>query len=175
MCGSKHAIFQYLADFANTAEWDPNVRDARRLTPAHVQAAVGDKFELTTLFRGRASITTYTLNRVDTDVGLVLDGESDTVKLVDTIALHPDGMADGGSRTCVDYRLKVRLKGRLAPFSFILRPALEELATESIGGLVATCAKRFGGSVDEALGASRLPLGGPAMRSRNTPARAAFT
>ena len=45
------ATFAYLSDFANAAEWDPGIVEAKRLTPA--PTAVGSRFEVIALFRGK--------------------------------------------------------------------------------------------------------------------------
>ena len=171
--GDEAAVFDYLADFSNAEEWDPNVKDACWITQKKPNATVGDAFELTTLFEGRASITRYVLTGADRTAGvLTLRGESDVANLDDTITLHEDLVLDAEPRTRVEYRLDVRLKGKLALGTFLVRPALEKLATESIGGLVTTCAKKFGSAVrflkvpDDGGG---LPLGGHDMRSRKPP------
>jgi hypothetical protein len=172
VCGDVAAVFAYLADFSNAEEWDPNVKDARWLTNPQPQPTVGDAFELTTLFQKRASITKYVLTGADrTAAVLTLRGESDTALLDDHITLHDDSQ-DGVKRTRVEYQLIVRLKGRLAPCTFLVTPALEALATESIDGLVTTCAKKFGSGVrslkvpDNGTG---LPLGGQEVRNRKPP------
>jgi len=46
------ATFAYLSDFANAAEWDPGIVEAKRLTPA--PTAVGSRFEVIALFRGKS-------------------------------------------------------------------------------------------------------------------------
>ena len=169
--GSESAIFDYLAAFENTVEWDPNTEKARRVTPARAQPTVGDSFEVTTLLHGRASLTTYQLTHVDrrSNVRLMLAGESDSAFLTDTITLHEEFALDGVERTRVDYKLDVRLKGRMAPLALLLRPVLEELATTSMDGLVRACARRFGSTVrgvqvaDDGIG---MPQGGAHMQGK---------
>lgn len=171
--GDITSVFDYLADFSNAEEWDPNVKDARWVTQPHPKPTVGDTFELTTLFHDRASVTRYVLTSVDPTAGvLTLQGESDAATMNDTITLTESFVLDAVGRTRIDYRLDVRLKGKLALGTFLVRPALEALATESIGGLVTACAKKFGSAVrflevpDDGSG---LPLGGRDMRSRKPP------
>jgi hypothetical protein len=51
VAAARNFAFAYLSDFANGAEWDPAIVEARRLTPA--PTAVGSRFEVVALFRGR--------------------------------------------------------------------------------------------------------------------------
>ena len=44
-------VFDYLADFGNTAEWDPGVAKAAKTSAGDV--GLGSTFDLVALFRGR--------------------------------------------------------------------------------------------------------------------------
>lgn len=171
--GDVATVFAYLADFCNAEEWDPNVKDARWVTQPQATAAVGDTFELTCLFQARASVTAYKITSADQNAGiLTLLGESDSALLDDTITLHEAEEHNGVRRTRVEYQLAVQLKGKLAPVAFLLLPFLEQLATESIGGLVTTCNRKFGSGV-RGVRAPSEGLGGRDLRSRKPPALAA--
>ena len=54
VAAAAEATFAYLCDFANAAEWDQGIVEARRLTPA--PTAVGSRFEVIALFRGRRQV-----------------------------------------------------------------------------------------------------------------------
>jgi hypothetical protein len=51
VAGDRDSAFDYMADFANAAEWDPGIAESRRLTPAPTQ--VGIRFDVIALFRDR--------------------------------------------------------------------------------------------------------------------------
>ena len=55
--------FAYLADFSNAAEWDPGIAEARRLTPE--PTAVGSRFEIIAVFRGKRQRFEYVVTELD--------------------------------------------------------------------------------------------------------------
>ena len=55
--------FAYLADFANTAEWDPGVRKAESLTEG--EPRVGSRYAVTSGFYGRAIDLEYEITELD--------------------------------------------------------------------------------------------------------------
>ncbi len=50
-------VFDYLADFANTAQWDPGITAARRLDDGRI--GVGNRFEIDASFFGRTITMVY--------------------------------------------------------------------------------------------------------------------
>ena len=160
--GSVKQVFLYLANFANVAEWDPNVKDARILScrTKNMPPKAGDAFAVTTIFKGKESAMEYLLYEANTTTSrLVLLGMSDTVVARDVIVL-----SDAGSpqrpMTRVDYTLEIHLTGWREPFIRLIARDLEELGTQSIGGLVKACAARFGGSSKKSNGATSAAASG---------------
>ena len=144
--GSKREVFWWLADFSTTAEWDPNVKAARRLIRKAQQPAVGDTFEVTTLWKGNQSEMTYRLTGVDEASGTIeLAGESEMACATDMIRIsEADDSTDAQPRTRVDYTLDVELRGWRHPLIGFISGDLHTLGRESIAGLEAACARRFG-------------------------------
>jgi hypothetical protein len=171
-------VLWYLADFANTADWDPNVRDARARTPRSrgSRPVAGDTFELTTLFQGQASKMEYVLTDVRlaaSGAGLVeLTGESAMAVARDTIVLHDvTARPTGQPRTRVDYRLELQLKSFRRPFIGLIGSALEQLGDESLGGLVRACARRFGRDTMNARATATVRPDMPHERPAKSPSR----
>lgn len=55
--GTPEVIFEYLATFSNTAEWDPGCLEGKRADSGPL--GVGSKFDLVTTFKGSKSNMTY--------------------------------------------------------------------------------------------------------------------
>lgn len=72
--------FAYLSHFANTAEWDPGIAEARRQTPA--PTAVGSRFEVIALFRGRRQRFEYVVTDSRKGRASRCGGESNKAHLV---------------------------------------------------------------------------------------------
>jgi Polyketide cyclase / dehydrase and lipid transport len=60
-------VFPYLVDLSTTSEWDPNIAEARKLTPGDV--AVGSEFELVAELRGRRIPFHYRLTSSRAEAG----------------------------------------------------------------------------------------------------------
>jgi carbon monoxide dehydrogenase subunit G len=129
------AVFAYLADFENSAEWDPGVVEARRLTEG--PTAVGSRFELIALFRGKRQRFEYVVTEYEEGRKIALRGQGEKARSDDVIAV--DG-ADG--RTRIAYEADLRLEGlyRLAePF---LRTTFVRMGDDALDGLAAALARR---------------------------------
>jgi carbon monoxide dehydrogenase subunit G len=129
------AVFAYLADFENSAEWDPGVVEARRLTEG--PTAVGSRFELIALFRGKRQRFEYVVTEYEEGRKIALRGQGEKARSDDVIAV--DG-ADG--RTRIAYEADLRLEGlyRLAePF---LRRTFVRMGDDALDGLAAALARR---------------------------------
>jgi carbon monoxide dehydrogenase subunit G len=129
------AVFAYLADFENSAEWDPGVVEARRLTEG--PTAVGSRFELIALFRGKRQRFEYVVTEYEEGRKIALRGQGEKARSDDVIAV--DG-ADGHTR--IAYEADLRLEGlyRLAePF---LRTTFVRMGDDALDGLAAALARR---------------------------------
>jgi carbon monoxide dehydrogenase subunit G len=126
--------FAYLSDFANTAEWDPGIVEARRLTPA--PTAVGSRFEVVALFRGRRQRFEYVVTELVEGTRVALRGEGEKALSDDVISVAPH---EGGTR--VAYEADLRLKGVYRVAEPFLRSTFERMGDAALDGLVARLAR----------------------------------
>ncbi|MDJ0868605.1 MAG: SRPBCC family protein [Myxococcota bacterium] len=96
--------FDYLADFSNTADWDPGVAAAERLDAGPL--GPGSQFAVTVEFLGRRIPFVYEIAEWEPPQRLVLRGEGGAVVSIDEIGVAPRG---DGCR--VTYEARVELKG----------------------------------------------------------------
>ena len=121
-------VFTYVADFENTAEWDPGIDSARRLTEA--PTTVGSRFELLAAFRGKKQRFEYVVTELGPGQRIVLHGEGDKALSDDTIAVSG---ADG--RAQVDYAADIRLKGVYRVAEPFLRGTFTRMGDDALHGL----------------------------------------
>ena len=69
---SREEAFDYLADFSTTAEWDPGVVSAERITPGAIQA--GTRFQVVVSFLTRTLEFEYEILEYERPHRLVLRG-----------------------------------------------------------------------------------------------------
>jgi len=133
VAGEPAAVFAYLADFSNTAEWDPGIAEARRLTKA--PTVLGSRFELIALFRGKAQRFEYVVTAL---VGhrIELHGEGEKALSDDVVCVEP---SDGGAR--VGYQAEIRLKGGYRVLEPLLSSTFRRMGDEALAGLVRTFAR----------------------------------
>ncbi len=124
------ATFAYLTDFANAAEWDPGIVEARRLTPA--PTAVGSRFEVIALFRGRRQRFEYVVTDFEEPQRIALRGEGEKAVSDDVISV-----AASGHRTRVAYEADLRLKGVYRVAEPFLGSTFERMGDAALDGLVA--------------------------------------
>ena len=112
---SREALFDYLADFRSTAEWDPGVKAAR--LRAGEPGKAGAEFEITSRFAGRDVPLVYRAVEVDPPRRVLLVAESSSLVSRDEITV--DASDDGG--TAVTYTADLRLRGPLRLFDPVLQ------------------------------------------------------
>ena len=95
---SLEEAFDYLADFSRTAEWDPGVVEARRLTPGEVR--LGSAFEVTVSFLGQRIPLQYRITEFERPSRLVLSGGNSSLRSVDEITFVS---RPGGTRVTLTY------------------------------------------------------------------------
>jgi carbon monoxide dehydrogenase subunit G len=128
------ATFDHLSDFANAAEWDPGIVEARRLTPPPTVA--GSRFEVVALFRGRRQRFEYVVTELAPGSRVALRGEGEKARSDDLIEVSA-----GPAGTRVTYEADLRLKGvyRLAePF---LGSTFRKMGDDALDGLAARLAR----------------------------------
>lgn len=136
VAGDPGDVFAYLADFENTAEWDPGIESARRLTAP--PTAVGSRFELVALFRGRRQRLEYVVTELDPGRRIALRGEGEKALSEDAISVSAAG-AEG--RTRVRFEADFRLKGLRRVAEPLIRPLLERMGDEALAELQTTLAR----------------------------------
>ena len=124
-------VFDYLADFSTTEEWDPGIVSATRVGDDPV--GVGSRFDLISVYRGRRIPVGYEITEYDRPNRFVIVGENPRFKGIDTIVVSPEG--DG---TRVDYTADFRMKGIAKLFEPFLGGVFEKLSVEAMEGLVET-------------------------------------
>ncbi|MBI2781436.1 MAG: SRPBCC family protein [Chloroflexi bacterium] len=105
--------FDFVADFANSAQWDPGVATSKALDDGGLR--LGARYLLGVRMGSRVAPMTYTITRLDRPHRVVLAGEGSGVAAVDDISF-----ARTASGTTIDYVADIRLKGvlrLLAPFA----------------------------------------------------------
>jgi carbon monoxide dehydrogenase subunit G len=127
-------VFAYLSDFANAAEWDPGIVEARRLTPA--PTAAGSRFEVTALFRGRRQRFEYVVTEYEQGTRVALRGEGEKAVSDDVITVTA---SEGGTR--VSYEADLRLKGVYRVAEPFLGSTFERMGDAALDGLAARLAR----------------------------------
>jgi carbon monoxide dehydrogenase subunit G len=100
------AAFAYVADFANSAEWDPGVATAERLDSGPIGR--GSRFSLGVRLGPRVATMDYTISEFDPPNRVVLVGSGSGISAVDEIRFE---RLDGTTR--LDYTADIRLGGLL--------------------------------------------------------------
>ncbi len=127
-------VFGYLADFSNTAEWDPGVAEATKVTEGPV--GVGSRFDLVALFRSRRIPISYVVTLYEPSSRVVLVGSNQNFQGTDDIGVSPEG---DGAR--VDWDVVFEMKGLRKIFQPFLRGTFEKLSTEAMDGLKSTLSR----------------------------------
>lgn len=123
--------FRYVADFTNSAEWDPGVDSASHSGGPDV--GVGAKVDLVATFMGREVPMTYETKVYDEPGLVVLEGEGKTVSAVDTIRFTA-----AGAGTRIDYEAEFDVKGIIGFAEPLMKPLFEKLADKAMEGLEET-------------------------------------
>jgi dehydrogenase/reductase SDR family protein 12 len=120
--------FDYLADFSRTAEWDPGVEEAHRLTKGEV--GVGARFNVIVSFFGQRIPLEYEITEFDRPSRLVLTGGDSSMISVDEMSFVS---RPGGTR--VTYEARIDLVGirRIAdPIVDVLMQRVGRLAVRGL-------------------------------------------
>ncbi len=101
--------FDYLSDFSTTAEWDPGVVEAERLSTGPV--GMGSTFRVVASFLGRRVSLVYRVIDFEPGRRVVLAAEAQSARSVDEITVLP---TDHGSEVTYDADLRGQGLFRLA-------------------------------------------------------------
>lgn len=121
-------VFSYLADFSNTAQWDPTVVRARALRPSPI--GEGSRFEVVLALAGREVPFQYEISRFVPPRELVFTSATPNIRSIDTIRIEPTG--DG---CCVQYDADLRPLGVLYLFDLPLHLVFQLSGARSTRGL----------------------------------------
>jgi carbon monoxide dehydrogenase subunit G len=124
-------VFAYLADFSNTAEWDPGVAEATQTSEGAV--GLGSTFDLVTLFRGRRVPVSYEVTLHEPSTRVVLVGRNKNFTGTDDIGVEAEG---DGSR--VSWNADFQMNGVAKLLQPFLGGVFEKLSVEAMEGLERT-------------------------------------
>jgi Polyketide cyclase / dehydrase and lipid transport len=127
--------FAFVADFANSAVWDPGVATAERLDAGPV--GVGSRYRLGIRMGGRVAPMEYRITTFEPSRRVVLVGSGSGVGAVDDIRFEstPDG-------TRIDYLAEIRLRGLLRFAEPFARGAFARIARDARDGMQRTLDQR---------------------------------
>ena len=120
--------FAYLSDFSTSAEWDPGVVEAERVSTDAV--GEGTEFRLVAEFLGRRTPLTYRVVEYEPPSAVTFVGENSTVISHDRITFEaiPTG-------TRVTYDAELRLKSLLRLADPLLTLAFNRVGNRALAGL----------------------------------------
>jgi carbon monoxide dehydrogenase subunit G len=124
-------VFAYLADFSNTAEWDPGVAEATQTSEGPV--GLGSTFDLVALFRGRRVPVRYEVTLYEPSSRVVLVGRNKNFTGTDDIGVEAEG--DG---TRVSWNADFQMNGPAKLLQPFLGGVFEKLSIEAMEGLERT-------------------------------------
>ncbi len=120
--------FAYVADFANSQEWDPGVDSAERIDDGPV--GVGARYRLGVHLAGRVAPMEYRITAFEPPHRVVLQGEGSGVTAIDDIRFER-----AGDMTKIEYIADIRLGGLLRFLQPLLGGAFRRLASNAVGGM----------------------------------------
>lgn len=146
--------FAFVADFANSAHWDPGVAESVRLDDGPPR--VGARYRLGVRMGGRVASMEYEITRFEAPHRVVLAGSGSGVRAVDDISFTatPTG-------TRIEYVADIRLQGLLRLLAPFAGGAFRQIAENARNGMQAAlddlAAKR---TSEPASAASAAPAAG---------------
>jgi dehydrogenase/reductase SDR family member 12 len=158
---SVEEAFAYVSDFATTAEWDPTVLSARKLTPGAI--GVGTGFEVVCALPVGSVTLRYTVRELQANKFIELAGSSPWFEVRDAISFSRTA---AGTR--IDYRAEFQFRPLVWTAAALSRRGLERMGRESVAGLGRALEDKFplreASSINRA--ADRLILPGVSLFSR---------
>lgn len=133
--GDPKAVFDYLVEFSNTAEWDPGVLESERLDEGKIGLA--SRFRVVVSFFGASSEFTYRVTKYERPYRFRIEGSNGLVSSEDDVAITP---VAGGAR--VTYDANLRLPLYLWALDPLLQAAFQWAGRASIAGMRETLTNR---------------------------------
>lgn len=125
------AAFAFVADFANSALWDPGVATSERIDSGPV--AVGARYRLAVRIGGRTAPMEYRISVLEAPIRVVLTGQGSGVSAVDEIVFEP-----AGTGTHIDYTADIRLGGAMRLIQPFLGRTFAALGRDALAGMQRT-------------------------------------
>lgn len=125
---SPEDAFDYLADFSNAPDWDPNTNSSRCVSGEPGQ--VGSRYEVKTEFGGREMELTYETVEVDRPRKVVLESGNSTTEIRDTMTF--EATSNG---TKVTYDANVAPKGLMKLADPVLTLMFKRVGDRAADGL----------------------------------------
>jgi carbon monoxide dehydrogenase subunit G len=135
------AAFAYIADFANSWEWDPGVETAQRIDYGPV--GVGARYRLDVHLGGRVAPMDYRISTFEPPRRVVLVGSGSGVSAIDEIQFER-----AGTGTTIDYTADIRLGGLLRLAQPFLGRAFASVARKAADGMRRTLEDRARATAD---------------------------
>ncbi len=120
--------FAFIADFANSHDWDPGVASSERVDAGPV--GLGARYRLGVRMRGRVSPMEYRITTFEPPHRVVLTGEGSGVSAVDEIRF-----AATATGTHIDYTADIRLGGWMRLVEPFAGGTFRKIATDALGGM----------------------------------------
>lgn len=121
--------FAYLADFANSEQWDPGVVRAETISSS--PTGLGSEFHVVTGSAGRTIPFRYRIIEFESPRRVVLQGTSARLISVDAIDVEP---SEAGGST-ITYDADLRLTGVFRIFDLPLSLAFRRIGDRAVAGL----------------------------------------
>ena len=125
---SVEATFSVIADFSNLTDWDPGIISVQKQTPGKLK--IGTEFEVFASFFFQKLPMKYTLTEYEKNKKVSYVGETDTVKVLDTIEFQKK---DSGC--LVIYKAEFEFKGVLANQEPLMKWILQTKANNAFAGM----------------------------------------
>lgn len=120
--------FDYLADFTNATEWDPNTSSSKCVEGK--PGELGSRYDVVTEFGGREMELTYETIEVDRPRKVVLQSGNSSTEIRDTMTFAPSGTG-----TEVTYNANVAPKGLVKLIDPVLSLMFKRVGDRAADGL----------------------------------------
>jgi carbon monoxide dehydrogenase subunit G len=129
--------FAFIADFANSSQWDPGVATSERVDAGPV--GLGARYRLGVRLVGRVAPMEYRITTFEPPTRVILTGEGSNVSAVDEIRFEatPAG-------TTVDYTADIRLGGWMRLIQPFVGGAFAKIAKDALSGMQRALDERAG-------------------------------
>ena len=129
-------VFAYISDFTTTEEWDATATSARKLSPGAI--AVGTQFEVVCALPVGSVTLLYTMEKLQDNALIVLNGRCAFFEVRDTITLSRTATG-----TLIDYQAEFRFKPLVSSLAARSSKGMQNMGRESVAGLAQALEDKF--------------------------------